>query len=83
MTYVANQTTIPVSTGAPVLVSAACPAGTTVTGGGASVSDEQNGAVNDSYPNGKTGWSADIFGGSAPMTATVTAICAPAAATAP
>jgi hypothetical protein len=83
VTYVANQTAIPVGTGTPVLVTASCPAGTAVTGGGASVSDQQNGQVNDSYPNGRTGWAADIFGGSAPITATVTAICAPAAATAP
>jgi hypothetical protein len=59
-----------------------------VTGGGASVSNETDGFVNDSYPNGKTGWSGDFFNvggvsGTDSMTATVTAICAPAAATAP
>jgi hypothetical protein len=80
ITYVANTVTIPAGSG-PVLASVSCPPGTNVTGGGASVSDQMNGYVNDTYPNGKTGWSADIVGTG--ITATVTAICAPAAATAP
>jgi hypothetical protein len=56
-----------------------------VTGGGASVADKSGATwLVDSYPNGKTGWAADVENnGTAPTTATVTAICAPAAATAP
>jgi hypothetical protein len=82
VTYVSSTVTIPNS---PTTTPAAanCPAGTTVTGGGASVTDEANELVNDSYPNGKTGWTADIYNNGGPATATVTAICAPAAATAP
>jgi hypothetical protein len=83
VTYAAMTVGIPANSG-PVLVTATCPAGTTVTGGGVSISDEVDGGfVNDSYPNGKTAWSADIFGGGVAMNSTVTAICAPAAATAP
>jgi hypothetical protein len=67
---------------------ATCPAGTTVIGGGATVSNEDDGLVNDSYPNGMTAWTADFFNnggvsGTDVITGTVTAICAPAAATAP
>jgi hypothetical protein len=66
------------------LLTATCPAGTTVIGGGGSVSNEDDVIVNDSYPSGKTGWSADFYnsesGTNIPVT--VTAICAPAAATA-
>jgi hypothetical protein len=84
LTYVANTATV-VSTGSNgQLITATCPAGTFVTGGGTSVSNEQNGFVNDSYPQSKTTWAADVFNSTAtPMTSTVTAICAPAAATTP
>jgi hypothetical protein len=54
-----------------------------VTGGGASVVDNQGGFVNASYPAGKTGWTAVFFDNTTPTTGTVYAICAPAAATAP
>lgn len=79
VTYVAATGTIPASNA--LLLTATCPAGTTVIGGGGSISDESNGYVNDSYPNGKTGWSVDYVGASG-VSVTVTAICAPAAATA-
>ena len=85
VTYQANTVTIPAGTVGATLVIATCPAGTSVTGGGASVSNEIDGFVNDSFPNGKTAWSADVFNNSSTdtITATATAICAPAAATAP
>lgn len=66
-----------------VTVTATCPAGTTVIGGGANVVDTANAFVDDSSPSGKTGWTATFFDGGGTTTATVTAICAPAAATAP
>jgi len=58
---------------------AACPAGTNVLGGGASVSNENLALVNDSGPNStRTGWTATGFG--EPGTSmTVTAICSAAA----
>jgi hypothetical protein len=81
VTYVANQGSIPADGG--ITLTASCPSGTTVIGGGASVADENNAYVNDSYPSGKTGWSADLYASpDGPISATVTAICAPAAATA-
>ena len=72
-------------TAGEVQITASCPAGTFVIGGGSSVADESNGLVNDSAPSGKTGWIATFFNISATNTvgATVTVICAPAAATAP
>jgi hypothetical protein len=56
-----------------------------VIGGGAQVSNEYNDTVNDSYPlANKGGWTADFYDASGyASTGTVTAICAPAAATAP
>ncbi len=70
--------------GVAVLVTATCPAGTIVIGGGGQVTDETNAFVNDTFPNGKTGWSVDyINDGTSASNATTTAICAPAAATAP
>jgi hypothetical protein len=87
VTYVTAPATIPLATsdGSPVVsATATCPSGTTVIGGGAQVSDEDYDVTNDSYPNGKTGWTADFYDASesgSPGTGTVTAICAPAAAT--
>lgn len=83
VTYVTVNSTVPYSAN-PTLVTASCPAGTTVVGGGVSLSDEIDELVSDSYPNGKAGWSADVFNGDSAQShgATVTAICAPAAATA-
>lgn len=72
----------------PTLVTAACPPGTNVTGGGANTNDETAGSVTDSYPSGRTTWSADVFNnggnsGTESINATVVAICEPAASTAP
>jgi hypothetical protein len=91
VTYVAvTNSAIPPNEngGIPATLTATCPAGTIVTGGGASVTDQNFGFVNDSYPTGKTGWTADIFNANPPspgttIGATVTAICEPAASTAP
>ena len=85
VTYVANTVTVPKTGAGGQLITASCPTGTFVIGGGASVSNEQHGIVNDSYPQSKTLWAADVFNNSftTPMTATVTAICAPAGTTSP
>jgi hypothetical protein len=81
VTYVTAAGTIP-STGAAVAVTASCPSATTVIGGGGSVSSESEAYMNDSYPSGKTGWTVDFVASQAvDSTGTVTAICAPAAAT--
>ena len=82
VTYVSSTVTIPNSPNTTP-ATASCPTGTTVTGGGASVSDEAHELVNDSYPSGKSGWTVDVYNNGGPATATVIAICAPAAATAP
>jgi hypothetical protein len=79
VTYVTAPVTIQAG-GYIATVTATCPSGTTVIGGGGQVSDESNAVVNDSYPNGKTGWTADMYSAVA-ATGTVTAICAPSAAT--
>jgi hypothetical protein len=61
---------------------ATCPAGLVVVGGGATVTDEDNEAVNDSYPSGPTGWTAHVFNASTSATGfSVYAICVPAAST--
>jgi hypothetical protein len=83
VTYVAVPVAIPVSTGPATSASAACPSGTNVVGGGASIADTLGGIVDDSYPSAKAGWVADFTDVSQATTGTVTAICAPAAATAP
>jgi len=55
---------------------AACPAGTFVIGGGASVSNEQNSFINDSGPNAThTGWTATGIAFEPGISMTVTAIC--------
>lgn len=84
VTYVTTSGSVPNSV-TPTLLTASCPAGTTVLGGGGNISDEDAGYMNDSYPSGKTGWAVDFFntGSTSPLSATVTAICAPAATTAP
>jgi hypothetical protein len=82
LTYVTTTVAVAGTSTAAALVTASCPAGTDVTGGGASLSN-QNSFVNDSYPNNRTGWAADVFSNGSDVNATVTAICAPAASTAP
>jgi hypothetical protein len=83
VTYVtATGSVVASSTALPV--TASCPTGTVVIGGGASVADEYDAAANDSYPSGRTGWTANFFSASStPSAVTVTAICAPATTTAP
>jgi hypothetical protein len=85
LTYVTTPFTVP-DDGTDTTGTATCPAGTNVTGGGASIADTTNGIVVGSLPAGKTGWTGDFqdFGNTGtPTTGTVYAICAPAAATAP
>ncbi len=87
VTYSQSTGTIPesngVTTGA-VQITASCPTGTYVIGGGGSVANESDGYVNDSAPSGETGWIVTFDNTSTANTvgATVTAICAPAASTA-
>ena len=62
-------------------VSAECPAGTFVVGGGASLSDQNAQFVNDSYPSSATSWTADVANGAPTSpTFTVYAICVAATA---
>jgi hypothetical protein len=83
VTYVANTVSVPNDSVAHV-ETASCPVGTTVIGGGGQVADESTGVVNDSFPFGKAAWAATFFNwGSSTVNDTVTAICAPAAATSP
>jgi hypothetical protein len=62
-------------------ITATCPAGTFVVGGGANLSDQYAQLVNDSYPSSTTAWTADVFNDSPSAPGfTVYAICVPAAA---
>jgi hypothetical protein len=82
LTYVTTTFSVPTD-GTATTGTANCPSGTNVTGGGANIDDPVDGTFVASYPAGKTGWNAvydDINGGPS-VTATVYAICAPAAAT--
>ena len=74
--YVASTPTAINDTSATT-VTAPCPAGTKVIGGGALVGNEENGYVNDSGPSGdRSGWTATGFAYvGLPTTMTVTAIC--------
>jgi hypothetical protein len=84
VTYVSTNVALPVYTTISTTATASCPSGANMVGGGASIADKTSSAlVEDSYPNGKTGWTADFQEFSAPTTGTVYAICAPAASTAP
>ena len=65
-----------------VSATATCDPGLTVVGGGASVSDENNELVNDSYPSATNSWTVHIAAAPSGGTAfTVYAICVPAAST--
>jgi len=65
---------VPLGSG-PGSATASCPPGTSVVGGGASVSNEEEAFVNDSGPNSThNGWSATGFGAFG-TSMTVTAIC--------
>jgi hypothetical protein len=85
VTYVSATVSV-ANNGARPSATATCPSGTTVLGGGASIGDVKNSSVHQSAPTGKTGWTAVFSEGGTPTsvtTGTVTAICAPAAATTP
>jgi hypothetical protein len=72
------QTTVqPLTGGGPTTVTANCPPGAYVLGGGATVSNDERAFVNDSGPSAlRTGWTATAFGGfSGGVEVTVTAIC--------
>ena len=71
-----------VAAGSASAATATCPAGLTILGGGAGLGSEDNELVNDSYPAGATGWTADVFASqSAGGAFTVYAICGSAVAT--
>jgi len=81
VTYVTVDGNDPSDTVLPL--TASCPSGTTVIGGGGSLSNESGIAyIDDSYPSGNAGWTVDFNNNGAAVSVTVTAICAPAAATA-
>jgi hypothetical protein len=62
--------------------SASCDPGLTLVGGGASLSNEDNQIVNDSYPSASNRWTVDVIASSSGGGSfTVYAICVPAAAT--
>jgi hypothetical protein len=56
-------------------VSASCPTGTHVLGGGIKLANNEHEFVNDSYPT-TTGWAGTVNADAAGLTATVTAVCA-------
>ncbi len=67
------------SSGVVLSLTASCPSGDQIVGGGARVSDTSSDSVIDSWPRGSNNqWQADATGGSGD-TLTVTAICAPVA----
>jgi hypothetical protein len=83
ITYSTSQFTIPVTpaNGAGTDVSAPCPFGSTVLGGGIKVSNDVVEFVNDSHPT-VAGWAGTVFNaGTVNHSAQVTAICAIAAVT--
>jgi hypothetical protein len=69
-----------------IKATATCPQGLTVIGGGASLSNTSGAGLNQSYPEGRGGWTADGFasgGAPGPVTVTAHAICASASSTTP
>jgi hypothetical protein len=69
-----------------IKATATCPGGFTVVGGGASLSNTAGAGLNQSFPAGRNGWTADAFasgGAPGPVTVTAHAICAPASSTSP
>jgi hypothetical protein len=60
----------------PTTVTANCPPGAYVTGGGATLSNDEGARVNDSGPSSlRTGWTATAFAWPGGVEMTVTAIC--------
>jgi hypothetical protein len=82
VTYVTTTVAVP-GDGTLTTGTANCPAGTDVTGGGGRIAETSGGALFGSYPAGTSGWSADFNDFATDTSATVYAICAPAASTAP
>jgi hypothetical protein len=74
VTFVTTTTAIPAAVSTPV--SAACPGGTTVVGGGIKVTKPYATGVESSSPT-TTGWAGDVYSSIA-TSATTTAICAKA-----
>ena len=76
--YVSNSATVPDASLTPVQVTATCPSGTKLLGGGGTTSVSDTGAYFDtSAPLGSTAWQAGFDNNTgSPYTATVTAICA-------
>lgn len=77
VTYVTTTTAIPAALS--TAVSAACPGGLTVIGGGIKVTKPYSTGVEASYPT-TSGWAGDVYSGTA-TSATTTAICAKAEVT--
>ena len=83
ISYSSVTVSIPVTpvNGAGTDISAPCGPGTVPTGGGIKVSSDRFLAVNDSHPS-TVGWSGTVFNSAtAPLTATVTAVCAASGST--
>ena len=72
-----QATTVELLTGGrPTTITANCPPGAYVTGGGATVSNEERAYINDSGPNAlRNGWTATGFTWFSGTNMTVTAIC--------
>lgn len=77
LTYVTTTTAIPAALS--TAVSAACPGGLTVIGGGIKVTKPYSTGVEASYPT-TSGWAGDVYSATA-TSATTTAICAKAEVT--
>ncbi|MFL5894383.1 MAG: hypothetical protein ACJ76Z_04635 [Thermoleophilaceae bacterium] len=68
--------------GSPAAATATCDPGLVALGGGASLADQNNEFVNDTYPSAANAWTAHVFAGTSGGTGfTVYVICGPAAAT--
>lgn len=76
--YVTASASITPNTAIATQPTATCPSGMKVIGGGATVSNETFGLINDSGPTSdRSGWSASAYSFEPGVTVTVTAICTP------
>jgi hypothetical protein len=80
--YVSAGAAVPDGAATVTRGTVSCPTGLNATGGGAKMSDPNNGAIFDTNPVGKTGWEATALSNTA-QTMTVYVICAQAATTTP
>jgi hypothetical protein len=83
--YESNAVSVP-DTNTPTSLTVPCPAGQNVVSGGAFLQHPETGTgVGDSYPNGRTGWTADGINnsGTGAQQMTVYVICAAAGAVSP